>query len=189
MDRVTYSSGTSRLPLSLPQRPSLPTQPPAGLHTGTCPWSSFTNSASLLRSVSSCISRFPKRCEAETRHCDAAARGSAPSLALGTACPVRPQRQITPEDGGGDSGENTFSSRDLPQQGLELATNLVSKTESAQLSLGKGGRECFDGRGDLGHLGRASHGPGTYHRLREEKRLREVRPLVQGHTASRGLRY
>ena len=169
MDRVTHSPGTSRLPLSLPQRPSLPTQPPASLHTSTCHWGSFSNSASLLRSGSSCISHFPKRCEAETQHCEARARGSAPLLALGAACPVWPQRQITPEDGGGDSGENTFRSQDLPLQGLELATNLVSKTESAQLSLGKGGRECSDGRGDLAHLGRASHSPRTYHRLREEK--------------------
>ena len=88
MDRVTHSSGTSRLPLSLPQRPSLPTQPPASLHTSTCHWGSFSSSASLLRSGSSSISHFPKRCEAETQHCEARARGSAPLLALGAACPV-----------------------------------------------------------------------------------------------------
>ena len=71
----------------------------------------------------------------------------------------------------GDSGENTFSSRGLPQRGLELPTNLVPETESVQLSLGKGGRECSDGRGDRARLRRASHSPRTYRPERGEAGL------------------
>ena len=131
-------------PHSLPQRPSLPTQPPAGLHTSTCHWGSLTNPASPLRSGSSFFRHFPKRGEAETRPCEAGARGSAPPLALGAACSVWPQRQIAPEDGAGDSGENTFSSRGLPQRGLvRVGYRPGARNWECTAELGKGRAGVF----------------------------------------------